>query len=96
MRQTLHAVDLFAGAGGTSTGLVQVTGRDRFGLAEFDNVYYDILFRMLQPHELAAAMGFPAGYHFAGNREQRVKQVGNAVEVNQARALCECAIEMCA
>jgi DNA (cytosine-5)-methyltransferase 1 len=48
----------------------------------------DIHFRMLQPHELAAAMGFPKTYHFVGNREQKVKQIGNAVAVGLARALC--------
>jgi site-specific DNA-cytosine methylase len=34
-------------------------------------------------------MGFPADYWFAGNREQKVKQIGNSVEVNQARALAK-------
>jgi DNA (cytosine-5)-methyltransferase 1 len=48
----------------------------------------DIRFRMLQPHELAAAMGFPDGYAFAGNRGEQVRQIGNAVAVNLARALC--------
>ncbi len=48
----------------------------------------DIRFRMLQPHELAAAMGFPAHYHFTGNREAQVKQIGNAVPVRTAAALC--------
>jgi DNA (cytosine-5)-methyltransferase 1 len=66
-----------------------VVTRDRFGLVEFG---YDILFRMLQPHELVAAMGFPPGYNFAGTRDQKVKQIGNAVEVNQAQALISAAI----
>lgn len=47
----------------------------------------DIRFRMLQPHELAAAMGFPEDYQFAGNKAEQTKQVGNAIEVNMARAL---------
>ena len=38
--------------------------------------------------EMAAAMSFPAGYEFAGNREARVKQIGNAVPVQTAMALC--------
>jgi DNA (cytosine-5)-methyltransferase 1 len=50
--------------------------------------YLDIRFRMLQPHELAAAMSFPETYTFTGNREQVVKQIGNAVDVSQAKALC--------
>ncbi len=49
--------------------------------------YMDILFRMLDQDELAAAMGFPKHYSFSGNREAQVKQIGNAVEVNMATAL---------
>jgi DNA (cytosine-5)-methyltransferase 1 len=47
---------------------------------------YDILFRMLEPHELAAAMGFDRAYHFAGNKTEQVKQIGNAVSVAQMEA----------
>lgn len=47
----------------------------------------DIRFRMLQPHELAAAMGFPPGYIFKGTKEEVVQQIGNAVSVDVARAL---------
>jgi len=65
-----------------------VTTKDRFGLVEAGGVRLDIRFRMLQPHELAAAQGFPRDYQFSGNRENRVKQIGNAVPVNTARALC--------
>ena len=72
------------------------TGRDRFGLVQpvpikgEDGKTYllDILFRMLRPHELAAAMSFPKDYRFEGNREQVVKQIGNAVPVKLAEALC--------
>ena len=52
----------------------------------------DIRFRMLQPHELSAAMGFPADYKIKGNRAEQVKQIGNAVEVHQARALVSAAL----
>jgi DNA (cytosine-5)-methyltransferase 1 len=70
-----------------------VTAKDRFALIEphlKDGEYavLDIRFRMLQPHELAAAMSFPKSYHFVGNREQKVKQIGNAVPVGMASALC--------
>lgn len=67
-----------------------VSTRDRFALVEVDGVpmALDIRFRMLQPHELAAAMGFPKDYQFAGNRGDQVRQIGNAVAVNLARALC--------
>lgn len=63
-----------------------ITARDRFGLVE--PVRLDIRFRMLAPHELAAAQGFPRDYQFRGNRTQVVRQVGNAVPVNTASALC--------
>ncbi|MCU1328401.1 MAG: cytosine-specific methylase [Bryobacterales bacterium] len=65
-----------------------VTTKDRFALVQPDPVRYDIRFRMLQPHELARAQGFPDDYEFAGNREAKVKQIGNAVPVNLAKALC--------
>lgn len=64
------------------------TTRDRFGVVEPDGVRRDIRFRMLTPRELARAQGFPDDYEFAGTREARVKQIGNAVPVNTARALC--------
>ncbi len=49
----------------------------------------DIRFRMLTPRELAQAQGFPDEYEFAGSRDKQVKQIGNAVPVHTARALCE-------
>jgi DNA (cytosine-5)-methyltransferase 1 len=51
--------------------------------------HYDILFRMLEPHELAAAMGFnsdDAAYEFAGTKTEQIKQIGNAVSVAKMRA----------
>lgn len=68
-----------------------VTTKDRFGLVQ--PAQLDITFRMLRPHELAAAMGFPADYQFAGTRTDQVKQIGNAVEVNQAAALWQRPVE---
>lgn len=77
-----------------------VTARDRFALVDPQLVtdglidkgtvvgWLDIRFRMLQPHELAAAMSFPEDYKFAGNREAQVKQIGNSVAVGVAKALC--------
>jgi DNA (cytosine-5)-methyltransferase 1 len=50
---------------------------------------YDILFRMLEPHELAAAMGFnteEATYDFAGTKTEKIKQIGNAVSVAKMKA----------
>lgn len=63
-----------------------ITTRDRLALVQ-PSAGVDILFRMLQPHELAAAMGFPSDYKFTGGRSDQVKQIGNAVPVQTARAL---------
>jgi DNA (cytosine-5)-methyltransferase 1 len=52
-------------------------------------IIVDIRFRMLQPPELAAAMSFPKKYKFAGNREDKVMQIGNAVPCKTAQALCK-------
>jgi DNA (cytosine-5)-methyltransferase 1 len=67
-----------------------ISTRDRFGLVQpvVDGYVLDIHFRMLQPHELAAAMSFPKSYVFAGNREDTVKQIGNSWPGELARALC--------
>lgn len=70
-----------------------VTCKDRFGLVrpvvEIDGNRYllDIRFRMLQPHELALAQGFPVGYQFSGTKTDQVKQIGNAVPRRLARAI---------
>jgi DNA (cytosine-5)-methyltransferase 1 len=64
-----------------------ITGKDRFGLVE-TTYRLDIRFRMLQPSELAAAHSFRSDYFFAGNREQRVKQIGNSWPNRLGRALC--------
>lgn len=39
----------------------------------------DCYFRMLQPHEIGAAMAFPGDYIVLGNKRDKVKQFGNAV-----------------
>lgn len=78
------------GAMSVDDPLDSITTKDRFGLVIPEiGAVLDIRFRMLQPHELAAAMSFPENYQFKGNREQRVKQIGNAVPVRTAQALCE-------
>jgi DNA (cytosine-5)-methyltransferase 1 len=66
-----------------------VTTKDRFGLVETSQGTYrlDIRFRMLEPHELAAAQGL-AGYKFTGKKCDVVKQIGNAVPKGLATSLC--------
>jgi len=39
----------------------------------------DIGMRMLQPHELAAAQGFPADYTLTGTKSAQVARIGNSV-----------------
>ncbi|WP_181312488.1 DNA cytosine methyltransferase [Nocardioides campestrisoli] len=53
----------------------------------------DCLFRMLEPHEVAAGMAFPADYHWEGTRRQRVKLAGNAVTPPAARDLIAAVVE---
>jgi DNA (cytosine-5)-methyltransferase 1 len=53
----------------------------------------DCMFRMLEPHEVAAGMAFPADYLWEGTRRQRVKLAGNAVTPPAARDLMAAVIE---
>lgn len=39
----------------------------------------DCTFRMLEPHEIQAAMAFRSSYSVLGNRREKVRQLGNAV-----------------
>lgn len=74
-----------------------VTTNDRFGLVTVEGIDYqivDIGMRMLQPHELYAAQGFPSWYiidqDYRGKRYAKDKQVarcGNAVPPPFAEAL---------
>lgn len=72
--------------------LPTVTTKDRFGLV-IPELYpwgLDIRYRMFKPRELAAAQGFPDDYEFAGGTKKAVtKQIGNAVPVGLATALCK-------
>ena len=69
-----------------------ITTKDRLALIqpitiEGKEYSIDILYRMLKPKELAAAMGFPETYQFKGNQQDQVRQIGNAVAVNMAKSL---------
>jgi DNA (cytosine-5)-methyltransferase 1 len=65
--------------------LPTITTKDRFALVESKN---GIRLRMLRPHELSAGMSFPQEYIITGSKTEQVKQIGNAVPVGTARALC--------
>lgn len=49
----------------------------------------DIRMRMLNVRELKRIMGFPEDYTLIGTQSEQKKFIGNAVEVNMARVLCE-------
>jgi DNA (cytosine-5)-methyltransferase 1 len=48
----------------------------------------DILMRMLLVRELTSIMGFPRSYKLVGTQTEQKKHIGNAVEVNMAKAMC--------
>lgn len=60
-------------------------------IKEFMDIYgiADIRMRMLRVHELKRIMGFPEDYTLIGTQTEQKKFIGNAVEVNMARVLCE-------
>jgi hypothetical protein len=66
-----------------------VTTRDRHALVEGDALVDDCGFRMLEPHEVAAAMAFPTGYiPTALTKRDRVRLAGNAVTPPVMAWLC--------
>jgi DNA (cytosine-5)-methyltransferase 1 len=84
-----------SGAVSVEEPMPTVTSADRFALVQptVNGQVLDIHFRMLQPGELAGAQGFKTGYRFTGNKTEQVEQIGNAVPVNLATALCRAALE---
>lgn len=75
-----HAVPL-------SAPIPTLTTKDRYALINPKYSNYELGFRMLQPNELAAATGFPSDYKFTGTKVEVVKQIGNAVPPNFAKAI---------
>lgn len=64
-------------------------------IKEFMALYgiVDIKMRMLKIIELKRIMGFPENYTLIGTQADQKKFIGNAVEVNIARVLCEALVE---
>jgi DNA (cytosine-5)-methyltransferase 1 len=60
-------------------------------IKEFMALYniVDIRMRMLKVDELKRIMGFPSDYVLIGTQSEQKKFIGNAVEVNMAKALVE-------
>ena len=69
-----------------------LTAKSRFGLTLVHTMrqlgIVDIGFRMLDVDELARAQGFPDDYELHGNKEDQIRQIGNAVCPNVMEAIC--------
>lgn len=64
----------------TDRPMPTVTTRDRCAVIDPDRAVDDCGFRMLEPHEIAAAMAFPTGYiPDTLSKRDRVRLAGNAV-----------------
>jgi len=64
-----------------------LTTRDRYALVRGEVDINDVLFRMLEPHEIGRAMSFADAYIVLGNKREKVRQYGNAVTPNAAEVL---------
>jgi DNA (cytosine-5)-methyltransferase 1 len=67
--------------------------RDRYALVTGDVNVDDVLFRMLEPHEIGRAMSFADDYIVLGNKRERVRQYGNAVTPNAAEVIVAALVE---
>lgn len=67
--------------------------RDKYGLASPAVDVEDVLFRMLEPHEIGAAMAFVPDYQVLGSKRERVRQYGNAVTPPVAEVLVSALVE---
>ena len=81
-----------------------LTTHDRYGLAQLAQMARvrdfeeldldDVLFRMLEVHEIAAAMAFPDGYRtVAASKRTRVRLYGNAVTPPAAEVITSALVE---
>lgn len=73
---------------------IAITGKDSpmtRKIKQFMAAYgvIDIKMRMLKIIELKRIMGFPEDYILVGTQAEQKKFIGNAVEVNMSRVLCE-------
>lgn len=81
-----------------------LTARDRYGIAsagnweladrDVDDLIGEVLFRMLEPHEIAAAMGFDPHYRvLARSKRHKVRLYGNAVTPPVAELIVSALVE---
>lgn len=67
--------------------------RDRYALVTGNVDINDVLFRMLEPHEIGRAMSFADAYVVLGNKREKVRQYGNAVTPNCAEVIVSALVE---
>lgn len=76
---------------GTARPVLEPVGtlstRDRYALVKGNVDINDVLFRMLEPHEIGRAMSFADQYIVLGSKRERVRQYGNAVTPNAAEVI---------
>lgn len=77
-----------------SEPLGTLTTVDRHALVGATTDVEDCTFRMLEPHEVGAAMAFTQGYTVLGTKRERVRQYGNAVTPPAAQLLAEALMEV--
>lgn len=73
-----------------------MTTKDRWALVQgLDDIdINDVLYRMLEPHEIGAAMGFAADYMVLGSsKRKRVRQYGGAVTPGAAEVIVSALVE---
>jgi DNA (cytosine-5)-methyltransferase 1 len=77
--------------GQLSVGVYETDSEAMRKIKEFMAYYgiIDIKMRMLRIPELKRIMGFPEDYTLIGTQAEQKKYIGNAVEVNMAKCLCE-------
>ncbi|MBI2424171.1 MAG: DNA cytosine methyltransferase [Candidatus Hydrogenedentes bacterium] len=85
-------VKYYGSGGGQSCNepMHTLTAKHRLGLVTVHGVDYqivDIGMRMLQPHELARAQGFPDDYQIPGTKSAQVRMIGNSVCADMEAAL---------
>jgi len=70
-----------------------ITTKGHQSIVSIEAQVEDATFRMLEPHEIQAAMAFHTGYRVLGNRRERVRQLGNGVTPPAAEFLLRAVAE---
>lgn len=88
---TAHPYLVATGTGGIAIEIYETDSPMTVKIKEFMAIYNitDITMRMLKIQELKRIMGFHEDYVLIGTQADQKKFIGNAVEVNMSRALCE-------